>query len=266
MKSILLVIGLLFVLTCKSQAKKVLLQSKDIQLVSPRIEVINQIIDSVGFITAELKINNVQINYTDNNKEPNKNSKLYTMPIKVSEPGVYKFKAFHKNWKSSDTEKVEFIKKGKSVDSIIWLSVFNNKYKGKGKKTLINHIKAKVDYMDSQWLGFDTVAQSIIVFKKLTHLQTVSIGYLNNPDAWIFPPEHIQILLSKDGVTFFEKKEFELKKIHHRVDQRVESYSLKIDEDVMAIKFEIKNLQKIPGWHDGAGKKAWLFMDEWIFY
>ncbi len=266
MKNILLVIGLLFVLSCKSQVKKVLVQSKDIQLVSPKIEVINQIIDSVGFITAELEINNVKIYYTNNNKEPNINSKLYTKLIKVIEPGVYKFKAFHEDWKSSDTEKVEFIKKGISVDSIVWLSAFNNKYKGRGRKTLINHIKAKVDYMDSQWLGFDTVAQSIIVFKKLTHLQTVSIGYLNNPDAWIFPPEQIQILLSKDGVTFFEKKDFELKKMQQRVDQRVESYTLKIDEDVMAIKFEIKNLQKIPSWHDGAGKKAWLFMDEWIFY
>ncbi|MGB0881048.1 MAG: chitobiase/beta-hexosaminidase C-terminal domain-containing protein [Polaribacter sp.] len=256
---------LLVFAACKQEKTNTLLQDKDIQLVSPRVTVSNLIIDSLVTLKAELKMNGIKIYYTDDGSEPTKNSKLYEQPLEIVSPGVYKLKAFHPAWKMSETETVEFVKKGKPIDTIIWETNYHQKYKGKGANTLINNRKAMVGFMDSEWLGFDTIARATAMFKDITDVKSLHIGYLNNPAAWIFPPEQINVFVSYDGKSFVEKEKLKLPPLQQAINQKMETISISINKKVKAIKIEVKNVEEIPSWHQGVGNPAWVFMDEWIF-
>ena len=180
-------------------------------MAKPRITVSNLIIDSSVTVKAELKMKGVKIYFTTDDSEPNETSKLYEQFLEIKTPGIYKFKAFHSAWKTSETEAVEFIKKGKPVDTIIWETEPNQKYRGQGLNTLVNNTKARINYMDSQWVGFDTIARATTMFKDITEIKSIDIGYLNNPAAWIFPPEKISVFISYDGINFHRKRKISYK-------------------------------------------------------
>ena len=250
---------------CKQEKTSTLLQHQDIQLVTPRVTVSNLIIDSLVIAKAALKMKDVKIYFTADGSEPNKNSKLYEQPLEITSPSIYTFKAFHPEWKASETETVEFVRKGKPIETIIWETNYHKKYKGQGINTLVNNRKAMVNFMNPEWLGFDTIARATARFKDVTHIKSLDIGYLNNPAAWIFPPEQINVFISYDGKKFIEKEKLDIPSLKQTIDQRMETISIPINEKVKAIKVEVKNVEVIPSWHQGAGNSGWVFMDEWIF-
>tara|TARA_B110000093_G_scaffold9279_1_gene8862 strand:- start:9218 stop:10018 length:801 start_codon:yes stop_codon:yes gene_type:complete len=265
MRNLILLGCLLFFFGCNQRIKSKLLQQQTVQLVKPRLTVSNLIIDSSVVVAAELKMKDVKIYLTSDGSEPNENSKLYKQQLEITVPGIYKFKAFHPEWKVSETEIVEFIKKGKSVDTIIWETKPHEKYQGQGLNTLVNNSKAMVNFMDPEWMGFDATAKAKIVFEDMTDIKSFDIGYLNDPASWIFPPEKISVLVSYDGALFVEKEKRNIASLKQTIDQRMETISIPINEKIRAIKVEVKNIEIIPSWHEGAGSSAWLFMDEWVF-
>jgi len=265
MKKLIFLLSIILLISCKQKETKPLLQGQKVQLVKPRVSVSNQLIDSTVTISAELRVDNIKIYYTSNGEEPSKNSKLYKQQIKISEPGIYKFKAFHTSLKESETETVEIIKKGHAVESIVWNTQPNKKYNGKGKKTLINNSKATVSFTNKEWVGFDTIAKAAVFFKEKIFIKSIDIGYLNNPGSWIFPPQQITTHISSDGITFIEKEVLNIKPLEEMSDQKIENIRLLIDQEIKAIRIEVKNTQEIPSWHEGKGNSAWIFMDEWIF-
>jgi len=252
-------------LGCKQEHSSAMLQSQDVRLVKPRVLATSKIIDTSVFVSAELRMDGIEIYMTSDGTEPSINSKLYTQPLQISEPGIYKFKAYHREWQESETETITLLRKGISADTIIWSSKPHVKYSGKGINTLVNNNKASVNYMDPEWVGFDSNANAITVFKEKTFIKTLDIGYLNNPSAWIFPPEQIEIFISENGLDFVALEKLNLSPLTSGKDQRVETIQMTINKTVKAIKVEVKNVKEIPSWHEGAGKTAWLFMDEWIF-
>lgn len=260
-----ILLGCILLIFCKQEKTNTLLQHQEIELVTPRITVSNLIIDSLVTLKAALKMKGVKIYFTNDQSEPNENSRLYQQPLEITSPSIYKFKAFHPEWKASETATVIFVKKGKSIDSFIWETNYHQKYKGQGINTLINNRKAMVNFMNPEWLGFDTIARAVAKFKEITHIKSLDIGYLNNPAAWIFPPEQINVFVSYDGKNFVEKETIHIPPLQETVDQRMETSSIIINEKVKAIKVEVKNVEEIPSWHQGAGNTGWVFMDEWIF-
>lgn len=258
-------IAILFLVGCKQGSQLELLQQNEIQLVKPRLMSSNKIIDSTVSLTADLKLDQVKIFYTDNGQEPTEESILYQEPILIASPSVYKFKAFHPYWKASETEEIKFIKKGYDVDSIIWLHPLNNQYSGRGAKTLVNHTKANNNYLDKEWLGFDKPVGLICKFEKMTQLSSIDIGYLSHPGAWIFPPEEISIYVSQDGIDFRKISDEVVPVVQGFKDASLATHRIEVNEAVLAIQLSFQNVQNLPEWHDGAGNGAWMFMDEIIF-
>lgn len=251
---------------CGRHGDPELLQQNSAQLAMPRLIASNQIIDSAETLSAELAMEGVSIYYTDDGSEPTETGAyLYKTPLRIAQPGTYKFKAFHTDWKPSETAQVIFVKKGCDVDSVIWQNPLNERYGGRGPRTLVNHRKAGANYMDNEWLGFDTAAIMTCIFEEKTHISSIDIGYLNHPGAWIFPPGSVVVYTSSDGIEFRAEALEELPKPIMIPDAKQETLSLPLRETVKGIRLEFKNMDRIPEWHEGAGKKAWLFMDEIIF-
>lgn len=251
--------SIFILLSCKQQPRIEFLQQNSVSLAQPRVIANKTFIDSFVTIQAYLKVKDVAIHYTSNGEVPSLNSEKYTQPIKVSNPGIYKFRAFHNNWKPSEVTEIELFKKGISAEAILWHTKASEKYIGQGSQTLINQTKATLNFTDNQWVGFDSVAVATVMFKEKTFIKLVTISYLNDVSSWIFPPESIEVVVNND------KKIKSLIPLKEGVDKKNETLSVPIETEVFSLKIQVNNLQSIPEWHEGKGQKAWLFMDEFIF-
>lgn len=264
MKKIMgLLIMSLFIYSCKNEVTKVsYLQKKEVQLVQPRIIASTTVIDSFVTIKADRIIEGIVLFYTEDGTEPTKLSTEFTGEIVINEPKELKFKAFHNNFKTSESTSLKLYKKGHAVNDIEWFTKANDKYKGSGPTTLINDKKGSIEFNSPQWMGFDTIAKASVKFDKIATIKSVDIGYLNDPGSWIFPPSEIEVILNNNTTN---KLTFQLEPITGLVDRTITSFNIPINKEVRTLSISVKNVQQIPDWHDGKGSKAWLFMDEWIF-
>ena len=259
-----MILPMLFGLGCKKDSQNLYLQQEDVSLVQPRIEVSSTIIDSFVTISAHPGIEGTEIYYTINESEPNATSLKYVDPIKVFESGTYRFKSFHSLWKPSETISITFFKKGIQPTDIIWETAPNKKYKGNGPLTLINQKKGSIAYSDPEWVGFDTTAVADVIFKEKTLIKSIDLGYLNDPQSWILPPSEI-IIYPNDSINESDKIIVEVNALDGMVPKAINNIYIELNQAVNTLRIEVVNLKHIPEWHEGAGTKAWLFMDEWIF-
>jgi len=260
MKGLVNVLVIIFVcIGCSEKQKPVFLQEQQVAMTPPRVQVTSAIIDSSVIVTAHLGEAGTELLYTEDGTDPTKESLSYRQPITVYKEGVYRFKAFHSDWKSSDITTLKLYKKGYVPSRIDWHTLASDTYPGKGASTLINGQKAALSFRDSQWLGFDTLASATVIFKEQRFIKTVTIGYLIDADSWIFPPEGVTITINEEA-----PKQHRIDPLEEGVAIRMEDIIIPIEKEVSSLKITLNNTI-LPDWHVGKGAKAWLFMDEWIF-
>ena len=257
---LILIISFFVVLGCTKKTETRLLQEKEIALAQPKVSSTSAIIDSSVVVTAALKLDGVEIFYTDDGSEPTIGSMKYEKPFRSKSEGIYTFKAFHPSWKSSDITILKLYKKGIVPSNIEWHTSPNNAYEGLGTSTVINQEKAGLNFRNMQWVGFDSTAIADVHFKKKRFIESINIGYLVDVASWIFPPASVRI--SSDEMDTIE---IEVPRLNQQEPKALRDVQVPIGKELSSIHIEIMNLNAIPDWHDGKGNKAWLFMDEWIF-
>ena len=131
---------------------------------------------------------------------------------------------------------------------------------------MVNHQKGTLNYKDINWIGLDSVMMADVFFKYPSHINSVNIGYLENTAAWIFPPEKVKVLKSKDGISFDNPVEMALEIPSNNDISGIKNLSVVIEDEVKALRIIVKNISSIPEWHPASGNAGWVFTDEWIFY
>jgi len=118
-------------------------------------------------------------------------------------------------------------------------------------------------YGENGWCGFrgeDLVIE--IDLGQVTKVTEIRAGFLQHQQNWIFPPMKIEFLTSLDGQDYMNiTRDFcnGLEK-----DNQVEKITVGAeyaDLETRYIKVIARN-SILPDWHGGAGKSAWLFVDE----
>lgn len=135
-------------------------------------------------------------------------------------------------------------------------------YNAGGKDALINGISGNNKrYGDKEWLGFS--GEDIIVtieFDNPKNIKTISTRFYNGKGQWIYAPNEIGFsFYLEDGktvndITILEEKNNLL--VNY-------SYELK-STAVKKLDIIVKNYGTIPEGNQGAGHKAWTFIDEII--
>jgi arylsulfatase len=151
------------------------------------------------------------------------------------------------------------------------ISIINDysyQYDGSGDKTLVNGIYGSLDYTDNEWLGFEgTDLEATIDLEKAIPVKKVECGFLITQKSWIFGPEKVDISISEDGKNYTLVKSFEEDAQAQDNAQEVKKYKAQINnQKVRFIKIQAKNVGVCPVWHDGAGSKCWLFVDEIVIH
>jgi hexosaminidase len=140
-------------------------------------------------------------------------------------------------------------------------------YPGSGVAGLINGIKGSDSrYGDSEWLGFWGEDIEIeMEFKEPILVGEIKLRFYNAPGQWVYAPEKYYIFLeTKNGIIS------DLVELPKNDDALILSnYNWKRfkgfeDQKINALKINIPNYGIIPDGKQGAGNKAWTFIDEII--
>lgn len=255
----LVVFGMLVNCTETQKEPDVFLKVNQLQLSPPILKTSSTIIDTSITLNADFKMEGASIHYIKGVSNPSLQDIEYTKPLKITEVGIYNFRAFHKDWKVSKTASVKVYKKGVSPQNIEWKTKANKKYSSLDNQSLINHQKASLSFTDAQWTGFDTTAIATVIFNEKKHLKKLTIGYLVDTKSWIFPPEKVAVFFNKNDSLIIEIPKIE------KETNTLSDIEIPINRTVNTIEIRVDNNKYLPDWHPGKGLKAWLFMDEWIF-
>jgi hexosaminidase len=208
--------------------------------------------------TLEASSKDQSILYTTDGTVPTIDSPIYSEPISLEETSTIKAASFNTT-KIISSVFSETITTHKAVGKKVTLSIEpNSKYNAGGAKALINGISGNNKrYGDKEWLGFDGEDVEITIdLEKETAIKSISIRFHNGKGQWIYAPKSIEINI--DGT---DKPV--IKQLLKSTDLLV-NFNVDLNTTTRFITLKINNYGVIPDGKQGAGHKAWLFVDEII--
>jgi hexosaminidase len=206
-----------------------------------------------------------EIRYTMDGSEPNEKELLYTKPITINESTTIKAAAFKDGKKSIVTREARFYKIKKYKSSKL-LNKPSPKYPSQGEFTLFDGIRGSRNFRDGNWLGFEGDNFELTIdFGIVESVNKIRIGLLQDVNSWIFLPLSVVFAMSRDGESFTEIGSFSEREIKISITEPIGDVIKNFDTlKTRYLKIYIQNMGLCPPGHAGAGKKAWLFVDEII--
>lgn len=203
------------------------------------------------------------ITYTTDGSEPEKNSEKYKEPILITSNTTLKFNAFKDGYIQGSTQQADFTQSPADIE-VISISPYASQYSGSGRNNLIDGLKGSNDYRLGGWQGFQGVDMEIVLkINNNKPINSISSGFLQDINSWIFMPSQIDLFTSADGVTFHKinsiKNDFPVDKWGTFTHEYIFN-NLNIKERF--IKIIAKNAGLIPEWHPASGNITWIFADE----
>lgn len=211
--------------------------------------------------TLETLTNGKKIRYTLDGTEPSVDSKIYSKEIPIDKRTTIKAAVYNdeKQLGNTFTQELNF---HKAVGKKITLNVEpNESYNAGGKEALINSIYgSNKRYGDKEWLGFwgDDIEITIDLGEE-TAISSISTRFFNAKGSWIYAPKQI-------GIRFDNEKSVDIFELITSKDLIINSkgdYS-GFQKKARYIHLIIPNYGIIAEGKQGAGNKAWTFIDEII--
>ena len=118
---------------------------------------------------------------------------------------------------------------------------------------------------NGEWLAYKDYDMEFVV--GFNQVQTLKSAYLNglvDIGAYIFPVKTIIAEGSNDGKNFENITKVDFPEGKESDPKGARSFSCEFPDGTSYkyYKFTVLNLTKLPSWHPGKGKPAWIFIDE----
>lgn len=202
------------------------------------------------------------IRYTIDGSEPTLGSALYQKPITLKHEATLKAFAYIDARQQSFTMTSNFIKS--KYPPAVYKVPYHERYNGGGAMALTDGKFGTTNFQNGEWQGFEgSDLETVIDLTKTTVIKNLSVGFLNDPNVWVFLPREIVFSISDDGKNFKTVADIVNNLPVTNTEQMIKRFSAKIN-NVTAhyLKVFAKNIGVCPPWHKGAGSKAWIFADE----
>jgi hexosaminidase len=241
------------------------LDVKNVNYANHLYEVKGELINEDGKLSYQLKTTtDNQIVYSLDGKDP-----LYLLypeyikPLQIDTSAIIKAAIFNSDGEQLGTIFEQKINLHKAVGKKISLNAAPNKaYNTGGVKALINGMSGNNKrYGDKEWLGFFGDDLEILIdLGKPTEINSISTRFYNGNGQWIYAPKEIGFSFKlEDGKTVNY-----LSQIKNR-DSLLVNYKLDFKElKSQFLEITIPNYGVIQDGKQGAGHKAWTFIDEII--
>lgn len=206
----------------------------------------------------------VEIRYTTDGSVPNQNSKLYLEPIKIDSTSIVNIAAF-KDMRSIGKQYSLSFSFHKALNAKIFLkNSYDERYRAGGDNALIDGVRGSDNFRDGLWQGFEGVDfESLIDLGEEKEISKIIPRFLLDSNSWIFLPNKVEILISKDDKNFSTVKTI-MNNVPLKSSKIIQKDFTAEFQNTMAryIKVRAENIKKCPDWHPSAGGKAWLMIDE----
>lgn len=206
----------------------------------------------------------LQLHYTLDGSEPKVSSPLYYNPVVLRKTTRINVRAFFGKTPVEIQRSVEIIVHKALNKPVEYKYSYSSRYPGQGENSLVDGIRGdSLDYLTG-WQGFE--GEDVVVtidLGKSKSVSSVSAGFLQNIDAWIFLPDSVTFSYSLDGKSFQV-----MDPVLHDIPLESEgSFSKEFARKNLKIraryvKMNAKNIGICPSFHPGSGSKAWIFADE----
>ena len=206
---------------------------------------------------------NAEIYYTIDGSNPTQFSIKYTSPFSIDNDVTIKAIAYKKGFKTSYISTAVY-KKINTNYHIEIKSEINKSFTGGGNDALIDGIRGTSNWrIGNRWQGFwGKDVEVILDLEKLQKVTSVSIGALQDTNAWIIFPPVTEFYGAGDDQSFKLIGTINAPTTADDYTIQLKELAVKINETVRYIKIIAKNYGTLPNWHEGAGGKAHTFFDE----
>ncbi|MEJ7646858.1 MAG: FN3 associated domain-containing protein [Chryseolinea sp.] len=213
----------------------------------------------------------VTIRYTTDGSVPDSvNSLAYEHPFKFTKTTVVKAKGCKDGWFCSDMAEFTCFVRGKQPDELILLTQPDPQYPGEGVQSLTDGRKGVADVLkEPSWLGYrkNPFVVGVEFQPQPPEIKEIVISYARNIGGYSLPPKEVEVWGGESEISLKLIKKF-------TPQQPTENGALKVDMISVTIppsthkyyKLVVRQVPRLPEWHDGKGERSWVFIDELFFY
>ncbi len=206
------------------------------------------------------KFDNAKITFTKGNAAGG--PQTYTRPLSVNENGLYTASLWiNNNEKSKVSQQFYF---NKATGKRVTLAKEPSKsYPGSGAFTLVDGVQNnKGMSLSREFIAYNGEdAEALIDLGTAQQISTVTLHTFESNGSWIYAPKYCKVLISADGQTFTQMG---ITDVANTLAKKGDLTMTVNQKAVTAryIKVIVGNYGVIPQGREGAGHKAWLFLDE----
>lgn len=227
-----------------------------------------QPISKNGTYTIELTSEqyNMPIHYTLDGTVPTTASQVYQEPITLTESTQIQAALFE-NDELKEYASVKEIVFHQGIGKNVTINHLPSKgYYAKGTLSLVDGLKGSDNFRDGYWLGFEGIDLDLLIdLEKDTPIRSVSSDFFQNSGAWIFLPEEVIISLfdsNHDSIVSSILVPESTMEVRGSIIEELKAEFENVSARYVGMR--ARGLKIIPDWHEGAGNKGWLFVDEMI--
>ncbi len=200
------------------------------------------------------------LRYTLDGSEPMASSSRYTKPIPLTASCSLKTVYFDGEMPVGRVITQAFTFSKSTGKEISLVTVPDQRYPGSGAFTLVDGIRGDTARFGQNWLGWQGPdVEAVIDLGKTERISKVSLGIVNAEASWIYPPKSVSVFVSSYGSDFALAKELSADEI---LKQGRTLALLFEDRSARYVKVIARNAGTIAEGKPGAGRPAWVFVDE----
>ncbi len=207
-----------------------------------------------------------ELRYTLDGTLPNASSPIYEGPIAVELGQVLQVRAFQGTLASPYLLEQSFTTHMGMLGVIASQNAGSSRYAASGEYALIDGLLGSLNYQDGKWRGYNGSDLEITLdLGKRVSIDSISTHFLINQAAWIYGPSLVEVEISNNGKNYQSVLAQNLNS--EKAVSATEILPIQISLDgrrARFIRLKAKPLAQLPDYHPGAGKAAWMFVDELV--
>jgi alpha-L-fucosidase len=215
-------------------------------------------------VRLDADVRGAAIHYTLDGTTPTVRSPRYDGPIVIRESGTLRATPVLAGEEGLEYSQARFTKRFE-VKQVTFGTPYSPRYAGHGDATVADGHRATAAFDDGRWLGFESDDMvATLDLGRVRPIASVTAGFLQQQGSWIFLPVRVACSVSADGTTWTRLPEMTFPESRSAEVSVSDCAFTAGGIDVRYVRIEARNVGTCPPWHDGAGGKAWLFVDEII--
>lgn len=233
-----------------------------IQLSPPQVQADSVLFEEAAMVRLALDYPGVQLRYTLNGSSVLPESPRYDAALQLKETATVRARAFHPHFAESQEVSltIRSLKRDLPIKAVAASPSPAPQYAGAGLPALTDRQKGSLNFSASPtaWLGWETDTLHLNVqLESPSAANQLTLSLLDNSGAWIMGPAKVEVYASGEQIGEMATTEVQP---GAAVQHTFLEVPLKPGE-YKALKV-IAIARRLPEWHDGAGRPAWIFLDE----